>query len=377
MTTPDETHGHILSSKSSELERDAFIFIRQRGQWQLYLGLNQKLLSATSASLHRWVALMTCMYQPETFFLCPVSVEPVGIMVYGMTPSGSPIEPDDTTIIAPGNYGLYFDRECTISGTCTMSSVSPLGCDFAVRFTEQFGSVLDPFPPPISDAVLARDATHCRLTGTDRAILTWIIPPVVSYETEVMGSFVPWDSTPFFSADNVLTLRPELAHSWYSNHFTVDVDDGYRILLLHPQCAVQAHQLPTHLPPHPANGASDTFLRLHCRLSLALQVRGGDIRHEYSSWTISAAMDALGVDGDESEMVSLNDARWQTVLGKEILRHVLERRTAASLYSASKAAETEQEDEGEDEDDDDDDDGEELSRQYGAMDLHFGAGITV
>ncbi|KAJ7155069.1 hypothetical protein C8R46DRAFT_1356334 [Mycena filopes] len=345
----EETHGHLLSTKSDDLERDTFIFVNWTHRSLLYL---------------------------------------VGILAYRITPSGPPLDPDATEPIPPGNYGLYYDRECRASGAGNLSRVRSRMTNFALRFSDKWPvharSVLDPFPPPVRDSVLARDGSCCTITGSDGGVLTWIIPPVDSYETDDFSSSNPWDITPFLVEDNVLTLHPDLAHSWYSNHFSVDVDDWYRIVVLHPACAGQAH-MPPHLPLHARHGAgADHFLRLHFRFTLHLQLRGGDIVEDFSNGTIIAWMEALGVDhpeGCECEMAPLSDPRWQTVLGQAILQHVMQRRVGLSLEEDRKRAEEMAEmdtrelkkmDDDEDEDDEDEDDGtDELSSRYMVMDLKY------
>ncbi|KAJ6592684.1 hypothetical protein B0H19DRAFT_1245523 [Mycena capillaripes] len=116
------------------------------------------------------------------------------------------------------------------------------------------------------------------------------------------------------------------------------MDDGYRILLLHPQGDKQ-YVLPTHLPRTQHNAAACHFLRLHCRYSLDFALRRGDISDDYSNWTITAAMSALGMDyygnddpdAADREVAPLSDPQGQTALGKVISRHVFERRTAEAL----------------------------------------------
>ncbi|KAJ6525865.1 hypothetical protein DFH09DRAFT_1328731 [Mycena vulgaris] len=117
----DAPYGHILSSESTDLARDTFIFFILRGPARLILGtfsirstyfverigvvgVNQKLTPASSATR---VHLMgdPDEPEPEVFYLCPVSVHSVSIMAYGVRPSGSPIDAYSTAALPPGNYG--------------------------------------------------------------------------------------------------------------------------------------------------------------------------------------------------------------------------------------------------------------------------------
>ncbi|KAJ7610001.1 hypothetical protein DFH06DRAFT_1374796 [Mycena polygramma] len=338
----NETYGHFLSTKSEDFERDTFVFVSLPQKAQLYLGWNQKITPVTSSALHRWVKLMSGVYSTDDasdeFFLCPVTMSSVGIMAYDIHPSGPSIEPYSAEPIPPGNYGLYFDRECTISGGLNLSMVQPRWTNFAKLLSKHWSkesrAVLDLISPELEDSVVARDVGRCRFTGmNDNTVSAWIIPRRYLWRlTSDFGGEQDWDTTPFFNVDNILTMHKSLVRDFLRSYFTVDVDDSYRIVLLHPD-GDKRHILPTHLPGREYNAAADYFLRLHCRFSLDHALRGGDISDDYSNWTIMGAMNELGVDyyGNEDpdvEMAPLSDKRWQTALGKVILRHVLERRTA-------------------------------------------------
>ncbi|KAJ7454602.1 hypothetical protein B0H11DRAFT_261212 [Mycena galericulata] len=116
-------YGHILSTKSTDLDRDTFFFITLIQKSQLFLGVNQKFTPVTSATIHRWVDLMNGHPTSEQFFLCPVIVHSAGVMSYYVRPSGPAIEPDSEEPLPPGNYGWYFDQKCTMKGFPELSSV--------------------------------------------------------------------------------------------------------------------------------------------------------------------------------------------------------------------------------------------------------------
>ncbi|KAJ7610009.1 hypothetical protein DFH06DRAFT_1485682 [Mycena polygramma] len=348
---PSELYGHVLSRKSTGYERDTFIFVAMPRMAQLFLGINQKICPITKALLNRWVELMSGPYGLgsdgilEKYFLRPVDIISAGILSYGFRPNGPPIEPDSTEPLPPGNYGLFFNRECTSSGTPRLSMAVHRVFSFAFRFSDSSNDprrpVMDSISPALRDSVLARDKSRCRLTGLESAVvLRWIIPPAVAWQTEDFAVYSDRDTAaaPFFVAENVLMIHQSLTSDFLDNRFTVDVDDDYRILILHPECDAQ-HILPTHLPETQLNTAAAPFLRRHCRYSLDHALREGDISEDYGPRTITAAMSGLGVDFDgnddpdaaERKMAPLSDERWQTTLGKAILRHVSEQETLLSL----------------------------------------------
>ncbi|KAJ7077391.1 hypothetical protein B0H15DRAFT_562104 [Mycena belliarum] len=340
----NDAYGHILSPKSTKYERDTFFFVTLHQASQLYLGVNQKLTPVTSAALHRWVDLMTGTFEKQEFFICPVTVHSAGIMSYFVRPSGPVIEPDSRERLAPGNYGWYFNRECTSRGFPTLSYVRQRHCPFEIAFRtaipESERAIREPISPALEESVATRDGNRCRFTDSgDDVVAAWIIEPDISWETRDSGQMQDWDKTPFIDRANLLTMRKELVFHLLSNDFTVDVDDDYRILVFRPMDL--QHPLPTHLPLHlHHDAAADHFLRLHCRYSLSVALRGGDIGHHYSDWAVLAAMDELGVDyigsdNPDRTMVPLSDERWQTVLGKEILANLLETRAGMGLDALS------------------------------------------
>lgn len=62
---------------------------------------------------------------------------------------------------------------------------------------------------------------------------------------------------------------------------------------------------------------------------------GGDIREDYDSNAIANAAEQLGLCGDESKIVPLDDERWQSILGKELLEHHLSSELAFARNSES------------------------------------------
>ncbi|KAJ7151808.1 hypothetical protein C8R43DRAFT_1004427 [Mycena crocata] len=292
-------------------------------------------------------------YDMQDYFLAPVTMNSAGIMSYYAKRNGPPIEPFSTELIPPGNYGIYFDRECVpypncpslgylfslceckFSGFPGLTHVRQRVATFAARFSTSLPpkkrSIMDPIPPVLHERVSERDGRRCRLTGLQSDVVpTWIIPP--RYLGRLMddwgGRDPDIDLSPFFVGANILTMEKQLAFYLLCNHFTVD--DNYRILVLCSMGDVQA-LLPTHLPPSDAHdAAADEFLRMHCRYTLNFLLRGGDIASVYPNHKIFAMMDELGVDylgsdhRNETEMVPLSDERWQTPLGKAILANVLE-----------------------------------------------------
>ncbi|KAJ7119479.1 hypothetical protein C8R44DRAFT_788151 [Mycena epipterygia] len=345
MSSNEPPHGHILSKKSAYLERDTFIFITPRKiEAELFLGINQKMTPVTSATIHRWAEFMNDDFDTEEFFLCPVIVESAGIMRYRVEPSGPAIEPYSTEPLPPGNYGWYFNRECTWKGVPSLSMIRRRLYSFEAPFSDARSEarrlVRDPIPPALEASIVARDENRCRLTDSEQDVtLTWIIPPAIAWETNNFGRTRSWDATPFLVGANVLTMQKSFVLDFHTNKFTVDVDDNYRIVVL---CPMGPRLLPRHLPRHPpSDPAADDFFRLHCRHSMNLMLRDGDISELYPPWAIQAKMDELGVayigcgDREDRRLLPFSDERWLTVLGKAIMEDLVTGRVIQSIHNAS------------------------------------------
>ncbi|KAJ7864403.1 hypothetical protein B0H13DRAFT_2069222 [Mycena leptocephala] len=336
-------YGHLLSPKSTDLRRDTFIFLTMNGRSHLSLGFNQKLTPVTPAVVERWVNIMAGEFGPETVFLGPVTMESAGVMAYFARSSGPVIHSSAT--LTPGNYGWFLDTECTINGAPKINMVRERLYSLAARFSQSWPeddrSIIDIMSPAVRLSVAARDQGCCRVTGSlNNNHLIWIIPPVVSWETDNFGDDQSWDSSGFQVAANVITMEQTLTDHFLDNHFAIDVDDNYRILVF--RAIGDALPLPSHLPNRiTCDKATDEFLRVHFRYTLSLMLRGGDISDVYSNTGILDTMDELGitnVDDDES-FIPLTDLRWGTVLGKSILdnlRHGHGSRTASEESKSSK-----------------------------------------
>ncbi|KAJ7768142.1 hypothetical protein DFH07DRAFT_1058382 [Mycena maculata] len=364
----DPPHGHILSDKSTELQRDTFIFAPMGGHpIRLVLGLNQTLTPLSSATLRRWAHLMTG-YPPD-LFLCPVQVKIFGIMSYSMSPSGPIIDPQSTDPLPPGNYGWYLDRDLATSGFTDLTGVNPAVRNQSFEYVvadleEERLCALYKFSPDLEHRVLERDALQCRVTGaTTDVIPTWIVPPpwawTVANDYDPPGIAPRWsesntaihpvgiDPTAFLVAANAITLRKDIKVHFYNHNFTVDADDNYRVVILRDMGEAQK-LLPTHLPRHPHYDDNDaTFFRLHLRYSMNFMLLGGDVSEKYPPHRILHEMELLGVAGpgddpDDYEMAPLSDERWGTDLGKAILADTLRARMQLSLYYSDQSDDSDQ-----------------------------------
>ncbi|KAJ7610008.1 hypothetical protein DFH06DRAFT_1346145 [Mycena polygramma] len=310
---PSEGFGHVLSTKSTELQRDTFFFA-PTGPFptRLVLAFNQKITPISNAKLRRWAVIISGR-EDLVFFICLVTVKSMSVMQYSMSPCGPIVDPASTEPLPPGNYGWYGNRKLTDTGFVNLTGVDPAmrnkSFEFNVTYMEE-PSFLDlyKFSSKITQAVNARDKQRCRVTGsTDDAMLTWIVPPPWAWAAVNAGDPEDLDPTPFIVAANALTMRADLKVHFYNHNFAVDADDEYRIVILRDMGADQA-LLPSHLPQHPDHDDADVeFFRLHLRYSLNFMVLGGDVSESYPTHHILRTMEELGVRGEACEMAPLDD----------------------------------------------------------------------
>ncbi|KAJ7806399.1 hypothetical protein B0H14DRAFT_3882371 [Mycena olivaceomarginata] len=320
---------HVLSNKSRLLDRDTFVFASLNpSPSRLLLGFNQKLTPVSSATIQRWVRIIT----PKTreFVICPVVVHSIGVFEYYIEPSGPPIEATSPTLLLPGNYGLYHNDACIATGPPDIMSARSWSGSFehhASKMDDKKRALEYQFLPEIERSVMARDNQTCWFTGaTDDIALSWIFPPVFRNQTK--ASWFDVLDKEFVTAKNVLTLKSELKLHFHSNNFTVDVDDDYRIVILRDMGRAVSF-LPTRLSRHQQHDTVvDSFLRDHFRYSLGVMILGGDIRETYSRQEVLEMIGELVGYGrdDDRDAVPLTDERWKTDLGQEILANEILRR---------------------------------------------------
>ncbi|KAJ7189225.1 hypothetical protein C8R46DRAFT_1184376 [Mycena filopes] len=343
--TTEPPHGHILSDKSTELQRDTFIFTPfSYHPITLLLGLNQKLTPLSPSKLHRWVDVLSGCHQE--FFLCPVRVEILGIMSYSCAPAGPVIEPTSRDPLPPGNYAWYADRDLGIPSGLEVPGVEPAmrrkSFEYLVlNMDDARLCSLYKFPAHVELAVTKHDAHRCRITGsTADTVLAWIIPPPWAWATLNTGDPEGFDTAPFIVTANAFTVRMNLKVHFYNHNFAVDADDNYRIVVFRDMDGDQA-LLPTHLPRGPHDDPADAeFFKLHLRYTLNFMLLGGDVSDKYPPHKILSMMEQLGVHGwEDCEMAPLTDERWGTELGQAILANELQGRMDRSVYKSEQVDE--------------------------------------
>ncbi|PBK96056.1 hypothetical protein ARMGADRAFT_1028277 [Armillaria gallica] len=102
----DPRPSHVLSSISSKLQRDTFIWSNTYPS-HLIIGINQRVTPVSSGLIKRWTQdIMQASW--KEFHLCPVEVSSCGVLTYGILPTGPEIPMLSTDALPPGDYGWYF-----------------------------------------------------------------------------------------------------------------------------------------------------------------------------------------------------------------------------------------------------------------------------
>ncbi|PPQ69455.1 hypothetical protein CVT26_002865 [Gymnopilus dilepis] len=344
---------HLLSKKSTRLERDTFFFRPSPYGYLIggdmldlpqivtsrlidLLGLNQRLTKATCAMLNRWAVLLDPRSPP--FELCPVALKQCSILRYIPEPIGPAIPSDSTVPIKPGDYSIE-EKECKIQDPfdfANMSSPFIALSPYLQSFAEIKAAAESPdsdleeflhwydFPTGFEDLVSARDAQKCMITGSkERLGVTWIFPP--PWANAFSKKRYAHNHQALVVPSNAMLMQRDLIPAFHDNAFGIDVDDNYRIVVFHyaegskealsPFCNEPAYLCHTPVCP-----TMQVFLREHFRRCILVKFRGGDILEDYPSEMILETMEALGVgpDNDPDEVAPFTDPLWETPLGKEI-----------------------------------------------------------
>ncbi|KAG7444595.1 uncharacterized protein BT62DRAFT_1007598 [Guyanagaster necrorhizus] len=338
---------HILSSISSSLERDTFLWAYIFPSTLLIGGFNSHLTPVSCATLRRWTKVLDPMRWKD-FSLNRVIVHPYGVMSYGVEPVGEEIPPLSTEPLPTGDYG-WFSRSRVpfipaFAHVGSMHSFTAMQ-RIAIKDGDFYSELGDPHtmfkvPSIIKDRVRQRDQNRCLFTGSQpqRAItVSWLVPPYCCEEVSIPPSVIT-ERSGLYREDltvpsNATVLHRDLVPYFLNNAFSVDIDDDYRIIIFREMGSIR-QLLPTHMPaPCAQDQQFDMFLRAHFRSSLRVNILRGDIREEYDAGTIQRMMGQLGVgdDNDDDEMAPLSDSRRNSVLGQAILEEVMRERIARAL----------------------------------------------
>ncbi|KAK7045220.1 hypothetical protein R3P38DRAFT_2509117 [Favolaschia claudopus] len=345
-TTPDDAtdYGHFLSTHSKAMGFDTFFWVTRHPIAELLIGVNQNTTPMTCALFSTSdddVDEEEC----QKIYICPVEITSTGVLQYWMTPNGNVFEPNSEAPLPTGNYGIFFDAECMRSGLPALQYSREHYVSIAWYFWDESKanidqSLLNSIPAQLRNAATLRDSSRCVFTDeVEELTSVWIIPPSVawtSHQTSDSSVEEHWNQEPFVHVANILTIQASLVVYFYQHYFAVDVDDGYKIIILKTNCDIR-DMLPTHFTPgENYDPATDTFLRMHFRYSIIHQNRKGDIHDEYTVDTVAQIMFDLGVPwdvpvGEAMETIAPpHDPRWETDLGREI-RKDFEKRLAIEL----------------------------------------------
>ncbi|KAK0436121.1 hypothetical protein EV421DRAFT_1981848 [Armillaria borealis] len=327
----DHRPSHVLSSISSELQRDTFIWSNTYPS-HLIIGINQRLTPVTSALIKRWTQdIMQASW--KEFHLCPVEVRTCGVLTYGILPTGPEIPMLSIDALPPGDYGWYF-AEPKKKSPILMVEMQSFKATQSTHIQDFFAGRRLIDPRKIAQ-FFQRDESRCLFVGSvprESTEVTWIVPPYfawMAFPTSSQRETAGLSSRELEKSSNAVLMHKQLIPFFNDNAFNVDIDDNYHIVIFREMGSARS-LLPTHMPPREHDPQFETFLRAHFHSSIRSTIFHGDIRNEYSTSTILRMMEELGVglEDDGDDVAPMDDPRWQTMLGKEIWEEVIRRRIA-------------------------------------------------
>ncbi|KAF7290608.1 hypothetical protein MIND_01301000 [Mycena indigotica] len=330
----DDMPQFLISKRAIEQGRNMHIFssrpmVESFKQARLVGGLNlSRVRHLTAAMFYRWLDLCHARLEDRELHarvvLRPVQIGTSSFNVmscYLRKVEGAPIPRDSLALLQPGVYGVFLLDETPYEGDV----LSPRR--FYEPFAEQAKSLQTIFPEygtnntptRLSDLVKARDQGRCSITGQTGhpTQIVWIYPPLASFVVDRLDDAI-FDK--FRLVDNLITICSSLAEPFQRNAFSVDMEDGGRIIKF-VDLPDESPVLPLYLPaPRPS---AVRFWDLNFKYTLAVFLPAGDPAttgdyDDYVAW-----MEELS-----QSQANLRNPKWQTALGRQVLEAYMMRELA-------------------------------------------------
>ncbi|KAJ7573991.1 hypothetical protein C8J56DRAFT_980440 [Mycena floridula] len=190
---------------------------------------------------------------------------------------------------------------------------------------------LNRMPENVLVVAQSRDGSTCSITGSHQAKVTWIVPPEGGERTRKPGDRQPfYDLIEFYKTlENTITVSEAIYPLFVDNKIAIDIEDNYRIIQF--EDLLSDVELPSHMPISFCNKPSterpgEFFLRNHFKYTLWVQFLGGDITNESTNPKVEGMWKEL------SQESALDDDRWQTPVGQEILIYMTRQAIEDSLH---------------------------------------------
>ncbi|EIW54355.1 uncharacterized protein TRAVEDRAFT_52063 [Trametes versicolor FP-101664 SS1] len=271
---------------------------------------------------------------------------------------------DDSTVLTRGDYvccytgptGIDTDRISHSShffpdDVYTLPRTLQVLLDEDAAFSEMYKSsysgnpeTLNPYlavpatiTPELCNMAWEKYAPKCMFTGStgdagDRSVgVYWIYPPT-AHSRMLAYSCVPrrtcqadFTQEDMEVAANVVTMRADIHRLWLANAISVDVDDGYRIVVFDK--IAQATQFFTRLrfDAQDHNSLRDDFFREQFRYTLAVRLLGGHlVPHDVRRGDVMEFLGKVKYAPDKvtPRASDLKHKKWRTRVGKVALQHI-------------------------------------------------------
>nr|GAT57958.1 predicted protein [Mycena chlorophos] len=285
-------------------------------------GLNLTRFDLNAKTFYRWLHLCNdALNHPllglnPRVVIRPITLKMLDVMFYQVASVDGPVIPRDSeALLNPGIYGVFSADGSPYQGSMSMISVHSISFEEAEARSRIQGLIDTAFqneiPSHLASLALARDQGRCVITGrTDQETqLVWIVPPAAAM------SFHGDD--PSYLAkhrvlDNIITLSSNLVDSFGRNAFTVDIDDNARVLAF-SDLPSDAPQLLKRLSGVFGTPSED-YWRFNFLYTLTVYFPTGRADFDHDRDDPNAWMEELVEDNAD-----LEDPKWSTQLGKEVL----------------------------------------------------------
>ncbi|KAF7317750.1 hypothetical protein MKEN_00862800 [Mycena kentingensis (nom. inval.)] len=321
----------ILSRWAAAQNRNFHVFSLHQQPRAIMAGgwdLNRHRIS--TATFFRWLDLSEGHPITIAIGLRRINVVRVDVLRYAVGSCSGPFIPRDSgKLLEPGFYGVFL-AESREPFPWPFGMNSKRGMKFQ-DLDEFYASYRSPpclpgvdsllrdtenrIPSALAALAVARDGSKCCMTGRSDlpTTVTWVFPPLAGYNLSQIDVVVYED---YRVLENLMTICTTLVAPFHQNSFSVDYEDSQRV--------VTFADLPNDVEEHiAANPGAERFWRLSFAHSLKVHFPGGDPAPDFKGYNVEAWMEELRASGPQ-----LDDPKWQTPFGREVLEVHFERQMA-------------------------------------------------
>ncbi|KAL1945450.1 hypothetical protein VTO73DRAFT_2301 [Trametes versicolor] len=239
----------------------------------------------------------------------------------------------------PGTLQFVLETHAALEEQTSQPNAESLGLDL-----ESPDSIVcvNAISPELRNITCEKFGRKCIFTGStgdtgDRRVgAHWIYPPAAYgrasvFPLEMVGHVgvyrdmgaMDLDAENIQVASNLVTMRADVHRLWLANAISIDVDDGYRVIVFDK--TAHAVKFAATLKFAEEDRFRDDCFREHFRYTLAIHIVGGHlIPYDFCHGDVNEFLDNVkyAADGVTPRPKDLERKKWRTRIGKLALQHI-------------------------------------------------------